>query len=612
MYLANNISVIKNDDLIPDNHIQNNDQLLITEVEYINLNNNCDDDNETNTFLRDKYKKLKISESLKKGVSCGLLKTNYKIKKEFNENKIEINKNSNNFNTIIPKKYFSPDLNKKKFSNETLKYLKHLKYSQKNLKKSISKLEINKAIIEDEGLKGIKGGLIEENIKNSKLNLIENEKNNLMKKLQNIKGEIDLILEESNKKDKKEIISKFLENFEKNKDEYKNKVLKYEKISKDLKEKMEKDKKITSERREKEFKEKEKEDLERKEKLFIERKEKEHQIFLRRKKEIDNKMEKTKQFINEKFQKTEKDYLFFKNKEKYELEEQKLIDKVNSHKKEFVTKEELISIENKIKEQKKILEEESKEKKRQLKEMWSNRSQLLPIYKSKISKICEEDDKEKYCYDELKKEKMIYFEREKIEYSKNNIPKPIICQNLKKILSEKNKKIDKNNVILTHKNNKKRNEIFYVPPPKTFNRNKFSLSNEITIRKYDDEEVNNLIENKSKKLLKPIQILHPKPEKLPNYLQEFIDKREKENYKIRRKKRINFNSTHIQTGDLFENIQLFKIQSDALDKEVKQKEEFLKLNGGYKNNIKIGNEVSNLLIDSIQNKLDAINKLNGI
>ena len=48
--------------------------------------------------------------------------------------------------------------------------------------------------------------------------------------------------------------------------------------------------------------------------------------------------------------------------------------------------------------------------------MWSNRSQLLPIYKSKISKICEEDDKEKYCYDELKKEKMHDLEREKIEY----------------------------------------------------------------------------------------------------------------------------------------------------------------------------------------------------
>ena len=61
-----------------------------------------------------------------------------------------------------------------------------------------------------------------------------------------------------------------------------------------------------------------------------------------------------------------------------------------------------------------------------------------------------------------------------------------------------------------------------------------------------------------------------------------------------------------------ENIKLFKIQSDALDKEVQQKEEFLKLNGGYQNNIKIGDEVSNLLIDSIQNKLDAINKLNGI
>ncbi len=490
--------------------------------------------------------------------------------------------------------------------------MRHLKFSQKNLQNSISKLEVNKKVIEDEGLKGIKGGLIEQNIRNSKLNFIENQKTNLMEKLQNINGEIDLIMEESNKKDKKEIISNFLENFEKNKDEYKNKALKYEKMAKDLKDKMEKDKKITSEKREKQFKEKEKEDLERKEKIFNERKEKEHQIFLRRKKEIDDKMEKTKQFINEKFQKSEKDYLFFKNKEKYELEEQKLIDKVNSHKKEFVTKEELISIENKIKEQRKIIEEESKEKKRQLKEMWSNRSQLLPIYKSKISKICEEDDKEKYCYDELKKEKMLYLEREKIEYSKNNIPKPIVSPNLKKILSEKNKKIDKNDVILTHKNNKKRNDIFYVPPPKKNYRNKLSLSNEITIRKYDDEDINNLILKTSKKFLKPIQILHPKPEKLPNYLQEIIAKREKDDYKIRRRKKINFNSTHSQTGDLYENIRLFKIQSDALDKEVQQKEEFLKLNGGYKNNIKIGNEVSNLLIDSIQNKLDAINKLNSI
>ena len=162
------------------------------------------------------------------------------------------------------------------------------------------------------------------------------------------------------------------------------------------------------------------------------------------------------------------------------------------------------------------------------------------------------------------------------------------------------------------KNNKKRNEIFYVPPPKNFNRNKLALSNDITIRKYDDEDVNNLIIKTSKKFLKPIQILHPKPERLPNYLQEFIDKREKEGHKIRRRKRINFNSTHIQTGDLMENIKLFKIQSDALDKEVQQKEEFLKLNGGYQNNIKIGDEVSNLLIDSIQNKLDAINKLNSI
>ena len=39
-----------------------------------------------------------------------------------------------------------------------------------------------------------------------------------MKELENINGEIDSIIGELNKKDKKEIISQFLENFEKNKD----------------------------------------------------------------------------------------------------------------------------------------------------------------------------------------------------------------------------------------------------------------------------------------------------------------------------------------------------------------------------------------------------------
>ena len=50
-----------------------------------------------------------------------------------------------------------------------------------------------------------------------------------------------------------------------------------------------------------------------------------------------------------------------------------------------------------------------------------------------------------------------------------------------------------------------------------------TLSNEIKLRTFiDEDDINNLIVKKPKKYLKPIHILHPKPEKLPNYLSDFI------------------------------------------------------------------------------------------
>ncbi len=587
-------------------HPQN--KVLLTEIKSEKILKN---NNETNTFLQDKLNKLEVSDNLKRVVSSGLIKTNNNIKKDFNDLRLEINKQSNDINLIMTKRYLSPETNYNFFSKETLKHFKYLKTNEEKLKNSIAKLEVNKKIILDESQKGIKGGIVEENIRNSKLNIIENQKENLISKLKSVNDEIERIIYDGNKKSKKEIISKFLDNFEKDKEDYKIKVLEYEKNAKESKEKMKKDKKITYEKREKEFKEKEKEDLEKKEKLFNERKEKEHQIFLRRKKEIDEKLEKTKQYINEKFQKSEKDYLYYRNKEKFEQEENKLIEKINLQKKEFITKEELINLEKKRKEQKEILEKESKEKKRQLKEMWNNRSQLLPIYKSKIALICEEYDKEKYGSDEIKKQKIMELERERLEYAKNNIPKPIISNKLKKILSERNKKINKNSVLLTQKNNKKRIDIYYISPPKKRN-NQMALSNEIKLRTFiDEDDINNLIVKKPKKYLKPIHILHPKPEKLPNYLSDFIKNREEEGKTIIKKKKIKLNSTQIQTGDIYENIKLVKIQTEALDNELQQKKEFMKLNGGYQKNPKIGDQLGSMLIESIQSKLDIINKLNG-
>jgi len=584
---------------------EDNNKILITEVNTLNKKKK---NNERRNYLSQKLNNLNVSNNLKNEISSGIEKAKENFKNDFiNQPNIIIKNNPNNLKLILEK---SKSSNQNLMSKDALKQLKLLKISEENTINSITKLEKNKKLIENESIKTIKGGIVEENIRIAKINSIEDKRNLLQMKLENINNQIEQIMN-NNKPNKKEIISNFLENFEKDKEEYQLKVKEYEKQSNEIKEKMKKDKIITSKRREKELEQNNKEDLNKKEKLLLENKEKEHKIFLKRKKEIEDKIEIAKPFIKEKLTKSEKDYLYYKNNEKYKLNEQILIDRVNMQKKEFITQEELKENYEKIKEQKELLQEEIKEKKRKLKEMWINRSQILPSFKSQISKICEEDDKEKYMNYDDKKKKIAELENHKIEYSKNNIPKPLISKKLKTLREKRLIKEDKNSVLLTEKNNKKRKNFYYVSPPKKKIEN-YNSQKEInnSNQKYSDEEnLNSLISKRQKRFLKPIQILHPKPEKPINYLDEIIKKKQLNEKKSYKKIKVNINNSETQTGNIIEELNIIKGQTDVLDNEVKQKKEFIKLNGGYEQNPLLGDELGDMLIESIQAKLNVISQL---
>ena len=584
---------------------EDNNKILITEVNTLNKKKK---NNERRNYLSQKLNNLNVSNNLKNEISSGIEKAKENFKNDFiNQPNIIIKNNPNNLKLILEK---SKSSNQNLMSKDALKQLKLLKISEENTINSITKLEKNKKLIENESIKTIKGGIVEENIRIAKINSIEDKRNLLQMKLENINNQIEQIMN-NNKPNKKEIISNFLENFEKDKEEYQLKVKEYEKQSNEIKQKMKKDKIITSKRREKELEQNNKEDLNKKEKLLLENKEKEHKIFLKRKKEIEDKIEIAKPFIKEKLTKSEKDYLYYKNNEKYKLNEQILIDRVNMQKKEFITQEELKENYEKIKEQKELLQEEIKEKKRKLKEMWINRSQILPSFKSQISKICEEDDKEKYMNYDDKKKKIAELENHKIEYSKNNIPKPLISKKLKTLREKRLIKEDKNSVLLTEKNNKKRKNFYYVSPPKKKIEN-YNSQKEInnSNQKYSDEEnLNSLISKRQKRFLKPIQILHPKPEKPINYLDEIIKKKQLNEKKSYKKIKVNINNSETQTGNIIEELNIIKGQTDVLDNEVKQKKEFIKLNGGYEQNPLLGDELGDMLIESIQAKLNVISQL---
>ena len=570
----------------------NDDKVLITEID---INKKLG----KRIFLKEKLNNLEVSEDLKQEILSEIEKAKENSKIDFTEKeneKKEIYKKDNNNS--------QPNI----LSKNLLKQIRILKKSEENTINSISKLEKNKKLIENEGLNSVKNGIVEENIRKSKINDIEDKKILLQMKLENINNQIKEIIT-VNKPSKKEIISNFLDNFEKDKEDYQQKKKEYEKQKKELHKIIEKDKILSLKRKEKEMKKLEKNESEEKEKIMKEKRENELQLLLKRKKEFEDEYQKIKPFIKEKNLKTEKDYLYYKKEEEYKINEQRLIDKVNMNKKEFITKEDIKLMSNKIKEQKEILEKETKEKKKILHEMWINRSQILPSFKSQIGKICEEEDKEKYMNYEDKKKKIALLEKEKIEFSKNNIPKVSINNKLKIIRESRLNKEDKNSLNLTEKNNKKRINAFYISPPlKKIREMNVNKNNEML---EDEEKIQKLLIKKKKNILKPIQILHPIPEKPINYLEEIKKKRETEGKKIKKKIQINLFDSNTQTENILDQLDIIKGQTEHLDSEAKQKQEYLKLNGGYQQNPEMGDQLGDLLIESIYAKLNVISKLKG-
>ena len=554
----------------------------------------------TEVYLKKKFDNLEIPKKIKNVVLQGLNQTNENIYNDMSEGNISIKSKSENVNSLLNNSNL-----KRRLSRETIKKLTNLKQNGDQIKKTIHKLDISKKIYEGES--NLNGNIVEENIRKAKIKEVDEKIKDLNKRLYDINLQIDKITDLS-KPSKKEIIDNFMNNFEKDKENYIEKAKKFYKDSLESKRKLIEDKKITSEKREKYLMEKEKEDLERKEKLFIEKNEKEKQNILKRKKEIDQILEKTKQYINEKNNKKEKDYLYYINKEKYENEKMRLIEKsMMTKKKDTITIEELQEFDSKLKRQKKILETGEKEKSKILKEMWNDRNQIVKSFQTNISENAKKEEKKIREKDQEKKTKLKELETLKINYSNKSVPKPIINPKLKKNREERKDKIDKESVINTQNQNKKRMEMYQLPPPinKKYDDLKVYTESFVSVSKSGD--FNNLIFSKPKKL-KPIRLLHPKPEKPINYLEEFKGKKSSGSQTFKNKINIEINEND-NNKVILEKLKIVEEKSNDIDNQVKLKKEEMKLRGGYSKNTKMGDEIGKMIIQSIEDKINIMNKL---
>ena len=618
----------------------NNGSLMLTELLDIdnNTNNNKEDFNTTNnntntnnhtlniiennsSFLKKKLDKVDLPKSLKSNITSRIEKSHNELHDDFKNDLLNISNKKTNINELIA-------LNKsnsrifltgvEKISKENLKRLKDLKKEEQSIKRNINKINMNTKIIED-GL-SLKNNLVDENIRKSQLKDMNNLKETFINKLIRINQKIEIILseEKQTQKSKKNLN---LENLDDIQEQYNLHLKDLKKEQEKNKAKFENDLKITFEKHRQLC---DQLDLEKSGKimsLIKERKDSERKAILKRKKEADEILEKTKKHLHDKFTKKANDYRYYQLKEKFENNEKKLLDKVNLDKKDpLVTQQELKELSKKIKEQKKLLLEDAEDKKKQLIKLWSYRSQTLPTYKHPLTAKLEEELALKMQQNEEDKKK-----RECNDLEKRNYQPPKVVQNEKlKMQREIRKdKVDRESVIQTELNNKRRLDKLKFTPivsPKNLKIIQEELNQQINNE--SDFDIKSILQKKKKKILKPLRILHPKPDKPIDYLTQMI--LEKEKNKLNKEKseenldiKINLDNNkklsrnEQRNENIIDEISMVKAQTENIENKVQQKKQILKLNGGYLNNPKLGDEVGDLLIESIQNKLNIMSKLNG-
>ena len=618
----NNGSLMLTELLDIDNNKNNQEE--VNNITNNNINNRTlnINENNNNSFLKKKLENVKLPKNLKNDINSGIEKSHLEIRDDFKNDLLNISNKKTTINDILGLNKSNGNIfltSVDKISKENLKRLKSLKLEEKNIKKNIAKINMNTKLLED-GL-SLKNNIVDENIRKSQLKNMNNLKENFITKLIKVNQKIELILNEEKLSQKAKNKLDF-ENLDEAQEEYNLHLKKLKEEQNKNKAKFDTDLKIAYEKHQKFCDQLELEKSGKLEKLIKERKESERQVILKRKKEADEILEKSKKYLNEKFNKKDNEYKYYQLKENFENNEKKLIDKVNMQKKDpLVTQEEIKELSKKINEQKKILIEDAEEKKKQLIKLWSYRSQTLPTYKHPLTvKLEEELALKMQKYDDDKKKK------ECNDLEKRNYQPPKVTQSLKlKNQRETRKdKVDRESVMQTELNNKKRLDRLKFTPivsPKNLKIIQEELNQELNNQVEFD--IKSLLQKKKKKILKPIRILHPKPEKPIDYLTQMIIEKEKNKNKSMQeytedsvdikpsieKKIISRNEKREE--NIIDTLKMVKAQTESIDNKVQQKKQILKLNGGYLNNPKLGDEVGDLLIESIQTKLNIMNKLNG-
>ena len=650
---------INNNENINDNNEINNNEEINENKNKINDNQNEEQENIINkigekkereliqfkpreSYLKEKMMKLNYSEKLLNKINKSLDTEVQKIHDEIIDDQILITAVPQN---LIKKKLISVNNNantteqKNLYEKSNIKILNELKKKEEQIKQNLNKIIENEKLIKDESLNKIyslkqsQSNLsLDTILKIEKLKNLNNQKEKLQEQLNDIEFKInemmgDKIKNETSRKNK---LKTFLSNFERDKEIAETRAKKYFQEFKEVNKRKKKDMKEMIDKFKKEMEEKENEDKKKKLDLLQEFIKKERAIEQKRYNEYMKKALEFKNFILEKPKLKLNDYLYNKKLEKFYQERNNALRLENSKRKEMmksISKEEFKSFALNYDLKKEKMNNNKEEKKIKLTEEWRKRRNLLPTYISCFSETAKVETKNKEKEEILKTEKRLALIDKKKKYCKNikeekqpsinkklqqkrldeisrlNNPKEYFIKN--PISPKKSKRI-----ILKKRDPEKPSKFKWklkleVDPLAHLNNS--DTSNDILIKRPKRIKMSTSFDNKKN---------HP-PAKKIDYLKQIIFKNEHK--KSMSNKNIFLTPKNSAEkwekiinkfkGNFATNVNNIQKKVDVIDREAFNKEKKLKLEGGIGQNPELGQEVSNLLIDSIEAKLSILNKL---
>jgi len=508
------------------------------------------------------------------------------------------------------------------------KTIKKLKKDENNLIKELTKINSNEKLLKSKSYINLfnnnpKNITNDQKKINEKIKNLEKKKNICMDKLDELKARINTLqynqekelgIIENNQKIK---FNKFIEDYnnKESQSSIESRIKKIREESEKIQLLMKLDLKKQIDKKNNEINNKEKVE-EQKREAYLKKMHDEERIDIeKRKKKNTEELLKIKKNINK--HPKDKIYLYQKNSEKYLSDENNLVKLEKIKRKEFMKHIDL----NEFSEMRKNFEQikskkalESKLKIENIKKSWVERHKLVPLYVSPLSKLITEENNKNKKEEQNKVLRIKNLKTLQKNYSKEKIPKPIkkITDQTVDNESEKtNSKIIKPYFIKSNSySNLLRQNV--MSKYKEKQRNK-SLNNNLI----SGEEDLNSKSSKRNNLCKSIDS-NIKEKKVVDYLKERRKAKE-----LNKKRRKSFegitNGDYIGTIDiknLIKNkgindntLQIAKYKLDSIEAKTKQKNFLLKCSGGVANKPELGDEICDLMIDTIQAKLSLIKEI---